>query len=334
MYTDIFEAARDKIGKANPIMTALMYSFCPGAAYWYVRNVQPEEVFDIVWRAFEDYVTGKTMVECLEGYGLGTLIPDVKKYIDGVTLFRSRNSALGLAPELSMFFKGDQVSQSMYGLQHQLNNLGGSWKSFLSYVRVWAFLMRDWKAEMKLPSGNNVTREFKKFTVSLSAPGVQTRVHFPVWGWDVTIGKVRSIYLVLLVSGQKQDAMRFALVYNSDLVGDKGWPGQRPYLYGIDREIGSADHINLAHEHRDALSMVLKMYEAARVGPNFPLTALKDKDICLSCGYKKACYGNNGNIFLSSVVNQMICENERERAFLTGYRRNPQPSFESRNEEV
>src|SRR5574339_472018 len=101
MCTDIFEAARDKIGKANPIMTALMYSFCPGAAYWYVRNAQPEEVFDVVWRAFEDYVTGKTMVECLEGYGLGTLIPDVKKYIDGVTLFRSRNSALGLAPELS-----------------------------------------------------------------------------------------------------------------------------------------------------------------------------------------------------------------------------------------
>src|SRR3990170_3770875 len=155
MYTDLFVAAKDKMGRPNPIMAALLYSFCPGAAYWYVRNVQPEEVVDVVWRALEDYATGKTMREFLEGYGLATLIPDIKKYIEQVTLFRSRYTALGMAPELSTLFTGDRASQSTYGVQNELNNLGGSWKSLISYVRVWAFLMRDWKAEMKMPSGNN-----------------------------------------------------------------------------------------------------------------------------------------------------------------------------------
>ena len=336
MYTDLFEAARDKLGKPNPIMAALLYTFCPAAAHWYVRNVQPEQVFDVVWRALEDYATGKSMVECLEGYGLATLIPDVKRYIEQVTLFRSRHTAIGTAPELTILFKGDRSGQSVFGLQNQLNNLGGSWKSVLSYVRVWAFLMRDWKTEMKLPPGNNVIRAFQKFTVSLSAPGVHagSRVHFPVWGWDVTIGKVRSIYLGLLVSGQRQDALRFALVYNSDLVGDKGWPGQRPYLYSLDRDIGSASHINLSLEHNDVLSMVVRMYEAARVGPNFPLAVLRDKDVCFSCGYKKACYGEKGTTVMSAAVDQLIRENPRERNFLTGYRGNSEASSEAGNEKA
>ena len=336
MYTDILEAARDKMGKPNPIIDELLYSFCSGAAYWYVRNVEPEEVFDVVWRALQDYATGKTLREFLVDYGLATLIPDVKRYVDRVTLFRSRNAALGMAPELSTLFTGDRASQSTFGVQNELNNLGGSWKSLISYVRVWAFLMRDWNAEMKLPPGDNVKQEFRKFTVSLSVPGVHasSRVHFPVWGWDVTIGKVRSIYLGLLVSGQKQDALRFALVYNSDLVGDKGWPGQRPYLFSLDRDVGSAHHMNLDMEHTDVLSMVLKMYESARVGPNYPLAFLRDRDICFSCGYKKACYGNKGNTFMSAAVHQMIQENERERNFLTGYRRKSQASSGAWNEDA
>lgn len=334
IYRDIFEVARETKGKPNPVVAALLYSFCSAAAHWYVRNVQPEQVFDVVWQALEDYATGRSMVECLEGYGLAPLIPDVKRYIEQVTLLRSRHTSIGTAPELTILFKGERSGQSVFGLQNQLNNLGGSWKSVLSYVRVWAFLMRDWKTEMKLPPGDKVIRDFKKFVVSLSVPGLHTssRVHFPIWGWDVMIGKVRSIYLGLLVSGQRQDALRFALVYNSDLVDDKGWPGQRPHLYSLDRDLGSASPINLSVEHGDALGMVVKMYEAARVGPNFPLAALRDRDICLSCGYKKVCYGERGNTLISAAVDQLIRENKRERDFLTGYRRDSHSSFEAEND--
>ena len=335
MYTDIFEVARSTKGKPNPIVTALLYSFCPAAAHWYVRNVHPDSVFDVVWRALEDYATGKSLADCLQAYGLATLLPDVKNYIDQVTIFRSRNSALGGAPELTPLFKGDRAGQSVFGLQNELNNLGGSWRTVLSYVRVWAFLMRDWKIQMKIPQGDQAARVFKKFTVSLSAPGdySSSKVHFPVWGWDVTVGKVRSTYLGLLVSGQRQDALRFALVYNSDLVGDKGWPGQRPYLYSLDRDFGTADHIHLSMEQKDVLNMVIKMYETARVGPNFPLAVLRDRNNCLSCGYKKACYGDKGTMVLSAAVAQLIQENPRERSVMTGYRRDSNTASENSYEQ-
>ena len=57
-------------GKQNPIVSALLYDFCPAAAHWYVRGAEPEEVFDVVWKAFEDYATGKKFREVIEGMGL------------------------------------------------------------------------------------------------------------------------------------------------------------------------------------------------------------------------------------------------------------------------
>jgi hypothetical protein len=328
MSKDIFILARQTAGKQNPIVSALLYEFCPAAAHWYVRNVQSEDVFDVVWQALEDYETGKSMVEFLEAYGLASLIPSMKNYIEQVALFRSRYSAIGNAPELLPLFKENRPRQSTFGLQNELNNLGGSWKSVLTYVRVWAFLIKDWKAQMKIPPGEQAARTFKKFTVSLSAPGnySSAKVHFPVWGWDVAIGKAHSLYLGLLVSGQLQDALRFALVYNSDLVGNQGWPGQRPYVFGLDRELGTAQPINLSLEQKDALSMIIPMYETARIGPNFPLSALTNRNACLSCGYNKVCRGDKGNMLLSAVVQQLIGQNKKEQGFVTGCSKTPKSS--------
>jgi hypothetical protein len=310
MYTDIFEAARSTADEPTPVVTALLYSFCPAAAHWYVRGIPPEVVFDVVWRALEDYATGKSLAECLQAYGLDVLIPDVKNYIEEITAFRSRYSGFGAAPELLPIFTGGRARRSVFGLRKELNHLGGSWKRVLSYARVWAFLMRDWKYEMKVPLGEKAVRTFQKFIVSLSVPGLpaSSNAHFPVWGWHVTVGKVQGVYLGLFISAQRQDALRFALVYNSEPDGNKGWPGQRPYLFGLDRDRGTADPIHLALEHNDVLRMVLKMDEAARRGPNFPLAALRDRDKCLSCGYRKACYGEKGKLVMSDVVEQFLQE--------------------------
>jgi hypothetical protein len=69
------------------------------------------------------------------------------------------------------------------------------------------------------------------------------------------------------------------------------------------------------------LNMVIKMYETARVGPNFPLAVLRDRNNCLSCGYKKVCYGEKGTTVLSAAVAQLIRENPRERRVMMGDRR-------------
>ena len=302
-------------GKRNPIVTALLYEFCPAAAHWYVRDVQPEEVSDMVWQALDDYETGKSLAECLEGYELASLIPSIKNYVEQVTLFRSRYSAIGPAPELLPLFTGNHLNQRPIGLQNELNNLGGTWKSVLSYVRVWAFLLRDWKAQMKIPAGDNVTRTFRKFTVSLSAheDDARSKVHFPVWGWETRVGKLHSIYLGLLVPDGRQDVLRFALVNNSDLVKGKICPGSRTYIFGLDRELGTAEQISLPLEQRDALAMIIPMYEAACKGPNFPLSILRDRDDCHFCGYRTVCCGEKGNELSSAVIQQLIHENKKER---------------------
>jgi hypothetical protein len=174
MSKEIFIPARQMAGMQDPIVSALLYQFCPAVAHWYLRNVQPEDVFDVVWRALEDYETGKSMAVCLEAYGLASLIPSVNNYIEQVTLFRSRYSAIGNSPELLPLFKGDRPSQSTFGLQNELNNLGGLWRSLVTYVRVWTFLLKDWKAQMKIPPGDQVVRTFQKFNVSLSAPSARS----------------------------------------------------------------------------------------------------------------------------------------------------------------
>ena len=338
MSKDLFILAKETQGRSNPIVTALLYAYCPAAAHWYVRNRPVNDVFYLVWKALEDYATGRTLVECLTEYGLSTVIPEIKHYIEQVELFRRRHTDGVPAPETTILFKSGKRADSTFGIQSQLENLGGSWNNVLEYVRIWAFVIRDWKTSMKLPSGENVRREFKKFIVSPSAPGVYSRlrVHFPVWGWEVTVGRARSVYLGLLVSNRKQDVLRFALINNSDLVGDKpGQDGQRPYLYALDQVSGEADDMNLAIDHESALKMVIPMYQTARIGPDFPLGALQGHDKCRSCGYSRICFGEKNHDLLVPSLNQLLHDDKRERLYLTNFVRADQPEVdEFGNEEM
>ena len=124
MSKDIFILAKQMAGKQNPIVSALLYDFCPAAAHWYVRGAEPDEVFDVVWKAFEDYATGKKFRELIEAYGLTTMIPEIRKYIAAVEDCRSRYSKDGSSPEITHDLGSTFSSQ--FGLQSQLKHLGGT----------------------------------------------------------------------------------------------------------------------------------------------------------------------------------------------------------------
>ena len=320
MSKDLFILAKETQGKSNPIVSALLYTYCPAAAHWYVRNTPVEDVFDLMWKALEDYATDKTLVDCLTEYGLSTVLPLVTEYISKVKAYRRHHSNGVPAPETTMQFKSGKRAGSTFGIQNELENLGGSWSNLLEYTRIWAYWMRDWKTGMKLPMGENNSREFKKFTVSLSAPEVYSkqRVHFPVWGWEVTVGRVKSVYLSLLVSNRTQDALRFALVNNSDLVGDTPWPdGKRPYLFAVDRVTGEVDYINPAVDQACVSDTVMPMYRQARIGPTPPLAAYRDPHRCLACGYRRMCFGEKGKTVGAASLYQLLQEDKRERLYLT-----------------
>lgn len=318
MFKDLFILAHEYRGKSNPIVTALLYIFCPAAAHWYLRDTLVHDVFDITWKALEDYSSGITMADCLRKYDLGTILPEVWKYIDEVKQFRCDYPDLQ-APETTKFFRYGK-RDNIFGLQNQLNNLGGSWSSLLEYVRVWAYMMRDWHTDMKIPNDEHTEWELKKFTVRLSAPMEhgKTYVKYPVWGWEVTNESSKKIYLGLLVSGGIQDALRFALVNDSKPADGHGWPDEKhPSLFALDRVTGGAAQINLAVSQEYALNAVLPIHKAARIGPNIPLGAFQNYNQCLSCGYGKICFGDTHNANYSAVLEQLLCADERERFFMS-----------------
>ncbi len=244
----------------------MLYDFCPAAAHWYVRGVEPEEVFDVVWKAFEDYATGKDLRSVIEGYGLNTMLPEVRKYIDDIRAVRSEFSIDGPSPELTHTLQ--HSFNSKFGLQNQLNALGGSLEEFKHYIRVWAFLMRDWN------------------------PGiVQTslRVQMPVWGWEVRVGAVKRVYLGLLVRNRRQETLRFALANRAERAGDLKWPNNgRPDLYALDRDTGVAEPVIVRDE--SILRLIPRWHEEAHFGRNRPV-GLDDPETCHFCGYRSSCYG-------------------------------------------
>ena len=290
MSKDIFMLAKQMVGKQNPIVSALLYDFCPAAAHWYVRGAEPEEVFDVVWKAFEDYATGKKFREVIEGYGLMTMIPEIRKYIAAVEDCRSRYSKDGPSPEITHDLGATFSSQ--FGLQNQLNHLGGTLGELKHYIRVWRFLMGDWKTSIKMDQKTTSQRIFQLFTVSLSAPGIvqsNLRVHMPVWGWEVRIGAARRVYLGLLVSNRKQHPLRFALVHGADRADDKKWPNNgRPDLWALDRDTGAAEPIIVRSEA--ILKLIPRWHDEAQFGRNRPV-GLDDKETCRFCGYRTLCYG-------------------------------------------
>lgn len=290
MSKDIFILAKQMAGKQNPIVSALLYDFCPAAAHWYVRGAEPEEVFDVVWKAFEDYATGKKFRAVVEEHGLTTMIPEMRKYMAAIEECRSRYSKDGPSPEITHDL-GTTFS-SQFGLQNQLNHLGGSLGELKHYIRVWRFLMSDWKSCMKVDQKTSSQRIFQLFTVSLSAPGIvqsNLRVQMPVWGWEVRIGQARRVYLGLLVSDRKQRPLRFALVHGSDRADDKKWPNNgRPDLWALDRDTGIAEPIIVRSEM--ILNLIPRWHDEAQFGCNRPV-GLDDKETCRFCGYKTLCYG-------------------------------------------
>lgn len=322
MTKDIFILAQEYRGESNPIVTALLYIYCPAAAHWYLMDTPVRDVFDITWKALEDYSSGNTMADCLRKYDLGTVLPELWKYVDQVEQFRHDHPDVQ-APETTRFFRYGQ-RDDVFGLQNQLNNLGGSWSCLLEYVRVWAYMMHDWHISMKIPMDGQTQWKFKKFTVQLSVlmERTVTHVRFPVWGWDVITEGLKRNYLGLLVSGGAQDALRFVLVNDSEPADGQGWPeGKRPYLFALDRVTGTAREMDLIVSRQFALNSILPIYKTARIGPNIPLGAFQDYNRCLSCGYGNMCFGDrqNGNNY-SAILEHLLLADERKRYFMSRFR--------------
>jgi len=252
-----------------------------------------------------DYLTGKTFSQVMEEYGLLQLLPTLRSYFTFIMNCRSLGEPLGMEAELALQYRTDPNAESVLGMRIQLERFGGSWANLQSYLRTWSVLMQTWRSQMNIPTDNSVKREFCRFEVltSVVLNQQERQLVVPVWGWKVTKGVDRQIYLGLLTTrSQGPDALRFGFVANGVLPGEES--DTKPYIYGLDRDTGAAYPLTLPLDQDQISTLVSKLHAAACETPNMPLGALRGMTICLSCGYQASCFGDKNRLFKSAARDQ------------------------------
>lgn len=291
MYADLFLAMLNpKNARGNPILSALVYTFCPAAARWWLVGADPTPPFDPVWKSIEDLSSGRTLLEFLIKYDFDSLIEEIRTYIREVEEYRRQHNNLR-APELMPLFRGGNISMSRrYGSQNAINNLGGDWRNLFIYVRTWAFLSQDWRAAMLI--GRDAGYSLNAEKVCLTLPGVRLPVQFDTWVWQIPVGHVTETKIGSLVSNGEQDQLRFSLLSRCTTLGKQPW-SNTPAIFALDRETGEAKHFDQLLANRDLEKTVESLSNLAKKGPHPPLNALRQPSICKQCGYQQLCFTRN-----------------------------------------
>ncbi len=287
MYTDLFLALLSRSNaRGHPILSAMLYAFCPAAARWWLAGADPTPPFDPVWQSLQDLTSGGTLLEHLTRYGFENLIEDVREYVRKVEKYRKQNPVP--APELLPLFRGGKIDMARrFGSQHAINNLGGDWRNLFIYVRTWAFLSQDWRIGMKIERDSEHILTIEK--VLLVLPFARLPVQFDVLVWKVPVGHVTETKIGLLVSRMEQDQLRFALMQRCNSSGNQPWPNT-PTVFALDRETGEVQHYDQILADRDLERIVQSLSNLAKNGPHPPLNALHQPSICKNCGYQNLCF--------------------------------------------
>jgi hypothetical protein len=287
MYTDLFRALlHSKNPRGHPILSAMLYAFCPAAARWWLAGAEPIPPFDPVWQSLQDLTSGGTLLDHLNRYGFGGLIEEIKMYVQEVKTYRSLHPVH--APELLPLFRGGTIPAGMrFGSQNAFNNLGGDWRNLFLYVRTWAFLTQDWRLGMSIPRDADYI--LSNETVLLTLPSTRLPVQFESWVWKVPVGHVTETKIGLLISRGEQDQLRFSLTQRCSPPGEQPWPN-RPIVFALDRETGEAKHFDQTLADKDLERVVQSLSNLAKNGPQPPLNALHQASICKHCGYQHLCF--------------------------------------------
>ena len=178
MHTDLFSALLNRENRrGHPILAAMLYSFCPTAARWWIAGADPEPIFDPVWQAIKDWNSGTNLTEQLEKYDLGKVIDVVGNYVEDVEQYRKDHEDSPPSPELSPSFKGGQIPRECrFESESGIQNMGGNWDNLFVYIRTWAFLLDDWRQSIHIDKGAKYNLKLE--TVALTLPDYRQPVHF------------------------------------------------------------------------------------------------------------------------------------------------------------
>ncbi len=288
MHTDLFQALLDRENpRGHPLLSALLYVFCPAAARWWLAGAEPILPFDPVWQAMQDLASGEKLGVHLKRMGLEDLQEEIKLYINQVATARKDHGDI-LAPELLPSFTGGRLALSRrFGSSNGIKNLGGNWQNLFVYVRAWAFLSQDWRLNMGIPGDASYFLKVEK--VALALPEIRIPARLEALVWRLPLGHVTEIRIGLLVSNGEQDLLRFALLRLSSPAGGQPWPTP-PQVFALDRSTGQAWHADLPLPDKKVPELVRQISALAKNGPYPPLNAFRQPSLCKECGYRHLCF--------------------------------------------
>jgi hypothetical protein len=290
MYTDLFLALLNRNNaRGHPILSALVYAFCPTAARWWLAGADPVPPFDPIWQSMRDLATGRTLLEYLVDYGFDELVEEIRNYIREVEEYRSHHPVQ--APELMPLFRGGKIPAGRrFGFQNAISRLGGDWRNLFLYIRTWAFLSQDWRIGMRIARDTGYILSGEKLLLTL--PFTRLPVQFDAWVWKVPVGHVTEAKIGLMVSRMEQDQLRFSLMQRCNSNSNQPW-SNTPTVFALDRETGGANHFDQTLSDRDLERTVQSLSALAKNGPHPPLNALQQPSICGKCGYQNLCFEKN-----------------------------------------
>ena len=174
--------ALQRNARKHPVVSGLWMLWCPVAAAWVEGGAEPVQyVPHPLIRAVEDYARDpkKTLREWIEEYGLGRLLPGLKKYIENVERARERLPHVP-APELLPTFPGATIPLDMkIGIAREITAFGGE-EAVLEYVRVWSFVIDDWRRQLPFPEEMN---DIRLLEVVIPHPAWRKPPSLTVWAW-------------------------------------------------------------------------------------------------------------------------------------------------------
>lgn len=294
MMYDLYLALLDESNsRPHPVLLALLYSFCPAAAGWWIRGiVPPKPQFNIVWKVLEDYASEKTLAECIQESGIGDLVDAIKLYIDAVKDYRRQTPRLR-APELLPLFPHFGVETILGNRNHDAINkhFGGKPQNVFEYVRIWAFVLQDW---MDIMADNRpVDITLRKYELAVQLPGTATAVSIPEWVWEYKVGQVDQPCIGLITDGGRQDHLRFLMSALSAPEPDHAW-GAKPRIYNLDPLNGDAAYYEPLAPTQRMIDVVHRLAGTAMTGPYPPLGALNRPHLCQECPFHAQCFDGFG----------------------------------------
>jgi len=216
--------------RTHPAVVGLWRLWCPVAAAWFTGGADPipQYVPHPLIRAVEDYASDPetTLKERLEQYGLSKMLPGLKKYIDDVKTARQRLPHIH-APELLPTFPGGLIPLDMrMGIGREIAAFGGE-DAVLEYVRIWAYVIDDWRSQMPFPQDQN---DIRLLDAIVPFAGWRRPLALPVWAW---VSPGRNTPWALF--SPPAYPVHVALLHEAQSAGKTLWPNL-PQIYEGTRE--------------------------------------------------------------------------------------------------